>query len=336
MRVVVRHVGGECHLAEHFLPVGARHLELAALVLDVRLARFQQVGGDLLALGDDLVERFHDRRAADGDRARAVGAHAEQDLRGVAVHDVDVLDRHAETVGDDLREGGLVALAVRVRAGEHRDGAGGMHADLARFEQAGARAERARDGGGRDAAGFDVGGVADAAQLAVLHRVFFPRRKTGDVGQLQRRLQRRIVVAGVVLQRDRRLIRELADEVAPAQLRRVDLQLARGGLDQALDDVGRLRPSRAAVGIDRRGVGEHRGHFAVDLRRGVLAGEQRRVQDGRNARSEGREVGAEVGGGLHAHGEELAVLVERELGHRDVVAAVRVGQERLGAVRRST
>ena len=39
---------------------------------------------------------------------------------GVAVHDVDVLDRHAQAVGDDLRERGLVSLAVRVRAGEHR------------------------------------------------------------------------------------------------------------------------------------------------------------------------------------------------------------------------
>ena len=32
--------------------------------------------------------------------------------------DLDVLDRHAERVGDDLREGRLVALAVAVRAGE--------------------------------------------------------------------------------------------------------------------------------------------------------------------------------------------------------------------------
>ena len=120
VRVVVRHVGRERHLAEHLLLVGAGDLEHAAVVLDVAFRRLQQVRGDLLALGDDLVERLDDRGAADGDRARAVGAHAEQDLRGVAVHDVDVLDRHAEAVGDHLREGGLVALAVRVRAGEHR------------------------------------------------------------------------------------------------------------------------------------------------------------------------------------------------------------------------
>ena len=169
VRVVVRHVGGERHLAERLLLVGARHLVGAAVVLDVALRRLHQVRGDLLALGDDLVQRLHDRGAADGDRARAVGAHAEQDLRGVAVHDVDVLDRQAEAVGDHLRERGLVALAVRVRAGEHRHAAGRVHAHFARLEQPGARAERAGDRRGRDAAGLDVGGVADAAQFAVFH-----------------------------------------------------------------------------------------------------------------------------------------------------------------------
>jgi hypothetical protein len=111
------------------------------------------------------------------------------------------------------------------------------------------------------------------------------------------------------------------------ELGRIQFQLARRGLDQALHHVGRFGTARAAVGVDRRGVGEHRRHLAVDERGGVLPGEQRRVQDGRDARGERRQVGAEVRRGLHAHGEELAVLVERELGDRDVVAAVRVGDE---------
>ena len=67
VRVVVRHIGGKRHLAEHLLAVGARHLEFAAVVLDVGLRRLEQVRGDLLALGDDLVERLHDRRAAHRD-----------------------------------------------------------------------------------------------------------------------------------------------------------------------------------------------------------------------------------------------------------------------------
>ena len=190
---------------------------------------------------------------------------------GVAVDDVDVLDRDAEAVGDDLRERRLVALAVAVRAGEHRHAAGRMHAHFARLEQPGARAERARDVRRRDAAGLDVRRVADAAQLAALRGLRLARRETGDVGQLHRLVQRRVVVAGVVEQRDRRLVREGADEVAPADLVLVDVQLARRGLDQALDDVGRLGPARAAIRVDRRGVGEHRGHFAVDRRRRVLA-----------------------------------------------------------------
>ena len=39
---------------------------------------------------------------------------------------------------------------------------------------------------------------------------------------------------------------------------------------------------------------------------------------------------------LHAHREELAVLVERELGVRDVVAAVRVGRGTTRCARRPT
>jgi hypothetical protein len=52
-------------------------------------------------------------------------------LVGVAVDDLDLLHRDAEAVGDHLREGGLVALAVAVRAGEHRHRAGRVHAHFA-------------------------------------------------------------------------------------------------------------------------------------------------------------------------------------------------------------
>jgi hypothetical protein len=57
---------------------------------------------------------------------------------------LDVVHRDAQLVGHHLREGGLVALAVAVAAGEDRHLAGGVHAHLARLEQAGARAQGAR------------------------------------------------------------------------------------------------------------------------------------------------------------------------------------------------
>jgi len=110
----VRHIGRERHFAEELLLVGAGHLVHAAFVLDISLGGFHQVRGDLAALGDDLVQRLDDGGAAHGDRARTVGAHAKQDLRSVAMDDVDVFDRHAEAVRHHLRERGLMPLAVRV------------------------------------------------------------------------------------------------------------------------------------------------------------------------------------------------------------------------------
>jgi hypothetical protein len=89
-RVVVRHVGRQRHLGERDFLVGALDLELAAAELDVGVAGLHQVRGDLLGLGLDLVQRLHDGRAAHAERAAAVGAHAERDAAGVAVHDVDL------------------------------------------------------------------------------------------------------------------------------------------------------------------------------------------------------------------------------------------------------
>ena len=68
---------------------------------------------------------------------------------------------------DELREGGLVALAVAVRAGQDFDGAGRIDPHFGGFPQADAGAERADRLRRRDAAGLDIGGEADAAQLAV-------------------------------------------------------------------------------------------------------------------------------------------------------------------------
>ena len=49
-----------------------------------------------LPLAMILSIALHHRRAANREAAAAIGAHAERDLRGVAVHDVDLIERHAE------------------------------------------------------------------------------------------------------------------------------------------------------------------------------------------------------------------------------------------------
>ncbi len=141
------------------------------------------------------------------------------------------------------------------------------------------------------------------------------------------------IVARIVLQRHRRLVREGGgrDEVLPAQLGRIHLHFLRRLADDALDHEGRFGPSGAAIGVDRRGVSQRRLHVGVDERRRVLAGQQRCVEVGRHRRREGREIGAHVGDRLDLERQELAVLVERQLGVGDMVAAVAVGHERFGS-----
>ena len=84
----------------------------------------------------------------------------------------------------------------------------GLTRTLAALVETHAGAERADRGRGRDAAGLDVAGEADAAELALAFEARLAAGEIGVVGQLQRLVERRVVVAGVVHQRDRRLIGE--------------------------------------------------------------------------------------------------------------------------------
>ena len=113
---------------------------------------------------------------------------------------LDVLERHAELVGDDLAPRRLVALAVRGRAGDHLDLAGGQHPDRHRLPAAGAVAQRAEHPRRRQPAHLGVGGDADAELHRVVRRP--PARLLGPqlvvAEQLHRLVGGRLVVAGVV------------------------------------------------------------------------------------------------------------------------------------------
>ena len=92
--------------------------------------------------------------------------------------------------------------------------------------------------------------------------------------------------------------------------------------------------SRAAIGVDRRGVGIDRVDLGVDVGNIVLARQQQRVEIGRHAGRERREIGAQVGDRMGAQAGDLARRVDRQFGVTEMVAAMRVGEERLGAVGR--
>ena len=314
--------------------VGALDGELAVLELDVFFRGLQHVAGDLLGLGLDLVERLRDRRHANRAGARAIGAHAHLHLVGVAMDDRHIFDRYAEPARDQLGEGRFMPLPVRMRAGENLHRANRIDPHFRRFPQADAGAERADRRRGRDAAGFNVRRETDAAQFAVFGALALALADVFVIRHLQRLVERGGVIAAIIAEDHRRLVREGFDVVFAAEGGGIRVGLARRYFNEALDNESSLRATRAAVGVHRRGVGVDRVNFRINVGDIILARQQRRVEIGRHGGREGRQIGAEIGGGVDTQRSDAALVVQRQRGFGDMVAAMRVGEERLGTIRR--
>ena len=238
---------------------------------------------DDLRLVDHLVDGLGDCRAANSQRTRAVASHAERDLVRITMDDLDAADIDAELVGNDLREGGVVALAVAVRPGEDIHRSGGIDANRGGFIEPDPCAKGACHCRRGDAAGLDIARQADTAVLAA-RRGFGPAGLEAlVVDHLQRLVQRRLVIADVILQRHRRLVREgvLRNEIHPAELRRVHSDLSRRLVHHPFQKIGGFRTAGAAIGVDRGGGCRHALHVGVDGRDLVAARQQRGMQDRR-------------------------------------------------------
>ncbi len=227
----------------------------------------------------------------------------------------------AEAVGEDLGEGGGVALAVVERAGDDGHGAVGLEAEAAHF-------------GHRGGGDFEVLADATAAELAAGAALGAAGGEAVPVGECQGAVEDGGEIAAVVVHAGGGGVGHLLglDVVAAAELDAVDAHLGGGGLDQALHVVVALRPAGAAVGADGSGVGEDAAGADLNQLGGVDADGVLGGVDGGRDRGGVAEVGAEVSIDLKAYGEELAVLVEGELGVGFVIAAVAVGEEALGAL----
>ena len=224
----------------------AAHRERPVLQLDVGVGRFEQVGGDLLRLVGELARDHRGRRTSRGRRPGRIGAEPVRRVVGVAFDDLDVGDRYADLVGDDLGERRLVALPLRLHAELEDRLAGRVDAQLGRVDHLDAedvvllRRPRAdRFGEVRD---------PDAHELALgaRRRLLLAQVVVADL--VERLAQRGRVVAGVVHEPGRRRVRELLglDEVLEPHLGRVDAELVRRRLHQSFDEVRRLGDAERA------------------------------------------------------------------------------------------
>ena len=108
--------------------VGARDPEHPFDIFDVRDGRFERVAGEFPPGLDRVLGGVVDRRAGGEQRARAGAAEARASI-GVALHDADLVDRHAEDVDDELRVRRRDPLPHRHRRGIDLDLAGAGHRD---------------------------------------------------------------------------------------------------------------------------------------------------------------------------------------------------------------
>ena len=224
-----------------------------------------------------------------------------------------------------------MALSLRLRADRDCDLAGQVDADVRALPhgRTPALADGADPGRRRCAADLHVGREADAEQPSLLLRLLLLRAEALVADDLERAVERLLVVARVVLETAQDVVRGRVGEGVPRHevhapdLDRVEPELAGDEVDPALDEVGRLGPAGAAVGVDHARVRVDAEHLAVDRREPVRTGQHPAVERRRDAWRDRREHAAEVGVRLRLEGGDRAVPLRPDLEVRDVIAAVR-------------
>ena len=236
---------------------------------------------------------------------------------------LDLVVADAELIGDDLRDGRLVTLAVRRRPDQDLHGSGRKEANRRSVPAAGAVADRAEDAGRSETAHLEIGREADPELLRVATLaapgLFLAHRVV--VEQLERRVEVRVVVARVDGEPRRDRLRELAQEVQPANLDRILAELARQRVHRALDRVRRFGTARSAVRVRRSRRREDAGALEV-VRDDVVRARVQPCTQQRDSRCDELEIGSHPGGQLRADGADLPFRCCRELDLLDLVAAV--------------
>ena len=255
--------------------------------------------------------------------------------RGVAVQHLDVLERDAELVGDELAPRRLVPLAVRGRAGDDLDLAGGQHPDRGLLPAAGAVGERAEHPGGRQAAHLGEGGEADAqlhrvvrlppalllgAQLVVAEQLAAPA-----AWPARSRRCRSSSPAAVVNGNSSALI-QFFRRSSSGSMSELDGELVHDPLDRERG----LGPAGAAVGVGGHLVGEDALALEPVGRELVDADVHERAED-RHTRGDQPQVGAHVGEDAAAQALDVALAVGGDVDVLDLVAAVVGAHQRLAA-----
>ena len=130
-----------------------------------------------------------------------------------------------------------------------------------------------------------------------------------------------------------RVIRHLVglDEVARAQFLRRYAELVRACVDQPLEHISRLRPPRAAIGVNGNRMGVDPTNARVERVDMVAPGRHRSAEPG-DVWREHREISAKIAEDVDPERHEAPLGIERHLRRRHIVAPLSVADEMLAAV----
>ncbi len=174
---------------------------------------------------------------------------------------------------------------------------------------------------------------AEPAQQAPRRRLRLARGKARPVGKLGDGHHVALELAAVVLEDEPGVVGHgrWRHQVAQAQLEGIDPEIARGEVDQPLDDVGRLGPAGAAIRRVGHRVGEDAGDGGLDARDAIDAGDAADVVE--EEQRPARQIAADIDREVHLQRQEAAVCIQAQLGVDGDVAAMVVGKEALPALR---
>ena len=244
-------------------------------------------------------------------RADAVGNPV-----GLSVHHRDAAIVDAEGGSADLRHSGLEPLPHRGAAGDDFDRAVRVHRDSGAVGRAApAFLEEGRDAGADQLARSSAAGET-GTEVVPAHRV-------------QRLPEQQRIVAAVEVERlgiglvvgDGAGQLFGGNQVAPADLDRIDAEAVRGGVHQPLADEARLEPPGRAVGRGGRLVGQADVAGRPERRHPVEAGQRAHRAVG-HAHPVGPEIGALVVPDLGLQGEDASLGVDGEAGLVALLAAL--------------
>ena len=203
--------------------------------------------------------------------------------RVVPAAHVHLLGRAAEDVGHDLRRRRLVPLSLRDGAERDDDLAEDVELDRGGFVVARELEVRVQQGRLPEVVRPRVerGADAEAEELAPRFRVLAPFLDRPVVDQVERDIERRCIVAGVVDAPVRRLVWHLLGlhVVLLADLDRIEIELGRDDVDDPLGQPQVLHARVAAVGRDGRLVRADLGEVDPDVPPAVEAGRDLRPDD---------------------------------------------------------